>query len=82
MTTTITSSRATSQAAYLMDSETKHRLFTAAELARLHYPGAVGELLHQELLSWMVFGHHLGSTLIMRVADQVITAPAPDNSRR
>jgi len=36
------------------------------------YPGAVGELLSQELLSWMVFGHQLGSDLIMRVADDLL----------
>ena len=35
-------------------------------------PGAVGELLSQELLSWMVFGHQLGSNLIMRVADNLL----------
>jgi hypothetical protein len=28
--------------------------------------------LSQELLSWMVFGHHLGSDLIMRVADDLL----------
>jgi hypothetical protein len=32
----------------------------------------VGELLSQELFSWMVFGHQLGSDLIMRVATEVL----------
>ena len=39
---------------------------------RNRYPGAIGELLSQELLSWMVFGHLLGSDLIMRVADDLL----------
>lgn len=58
-----------------MDRVTKQRLSIAAELAAVHYPGAVGALGRQELLSWMVFGRYLGSALIMRVADQVIAEP-------
>jgi hypothetical protein len=56
-----------------MHSSTKDRLHEAARTARLRYPGAVGELLNQELLSWMVFGHQLGSDLIMRVAAELLT---------
>jgi hypothetical protein len=56
----------------LMDSCTKERIHAAARTAELRYPGAVGELLSQELLSWMVFGHQLGSGLIMRVAAEVL----------
>lgn len=89
MTTPTKSTRttATAHAASMMDSDTKHRLLAAAELAQRHYPGAVGELLHQELLSWMVCGRHLGSTLIMRVAGQIINTidpavPDPDNPQR
>jgi hypothetical protein len=55
-----------------MDSETKAWLLAAARRAELRYPGAIGELLSQELLSWMVFGHQLGSNLIMRVADDLL----------
>lgn len=55
-----------------MDSETKEWLLAAARRAERRYPGAVGELLSQELLSWMVFGHQLGSDLIMRVADDLL----------
>ncbi len=55
-----------------MDTPTKEQLRHAADRARQLYPGPVGELLHQELLSWMVFGHQLGSTLIMRVADELV----------
>lgn len=55
-----------------MDVATRQRLLGAADLAFQRYPGAVGELLRQELLSWMVFGFHLGSTLVMRVADQML----------
>jgi hypothetical protein len=55
-----------------MDSETKEWLLAAARCAELRYPGAIGELLSQELLSWMVFGHQLGSDLIMRVVDDLL----------
>jgi hypothetical protein len=55
-----------------MDTDTKEWLFAAARRATQRYPGAVGELLSQELLSWMVFGHQLGSDLIMRVADDLL----------
>jgi hypothetical protein len=56
----------------LMDSRTKERIHEAARMAKLRYPGAVGDLLSQDLLSWMVFGHQLGSDLIMRVAAEVL----------
>lgn len=55
-----------------IDSATKQRMSAAAKRARIRYPGAVGELLSQELLSWMVFGHPLGSSLIMRVVDEIL----------
>jgi hypothetical protein len=62
----------------LMDTNTKERLYAAARRATQRYPGAVGELLSQELLSWMVFGHQLGSDLIMRVAeDLLVEEPQP-----
>ncbi len=65
-----------------MDPEVKQRLRTAAAEARRRYPGAVGELLSQELLSWMVFGHLIGSTLILRVADDLTDAPTDDLPRQ
>lgn len=55
-----------------MDSTTRQVLLQAGRTARLRYPGAVGELLCQELFSWMAFGHQLGSDLIMRVATEVL----------
>jgi hypothetical protein len=55
-----------------MDAETKEWLFAAARRATHRYPGPVGELLSQELLSWMVFGYQLGSDLIMRVVDDLL----------
>lgn len=60
-----------------MDTSTKERLRHAADRAGQRYPGPVGELLRQELLSWMVFGHLLGSALIMQVADELIRRPQP-----
>lgn len=61
-----------------MDSETKEWLLAAARRAELRYPGAIGVLLSQELRSWMVFGHQLGSGLIMRVADDLLVGePRP-----
>jgi len=59
-----------------MELPSKEILLDAAERARLRYPGPVGELLHQELVSWLQFGHFLGSTLIFRVAEELIADPA------
>lgn len=55
-----------------VDMATKERLRAAATRATQLHPGPVGELLNQELLSWMVFGHRLGSALIMRVTDELL----------
>lgn len=59
-----------------MDSPTKDVLLKAGQTAKVRYPGAVGELLSQELFSWMVFGHQLGSDLIMRVGAEVLADDA------
>ena len=59
----------------LIDSPSKERMRIAADRAVQRYPGPVGELLRQELLSWMVFGHRLGSALILRVADDLLAPP-------
>lgn len=61
----------------VMDHDTKERLRRAAEAARRRHPGPVGELLHQELLSWMIFGRYLGSSLIIRVADDLLAEQCP-----
>ena len=55
-----------------MDTPTKQLLLEAGQAAKVIHPGAVGEMLSQELFSWMVFGHRLGSDLIMRVAAEVL----------
>ncbi len=60
-----------------MDLDTREWLLAAAKRAKVRYPGAIGELLSQELLSWMVFGHQLGSDLIMRVADDLLVGQQP-----
>lgn len=45
----------------------------AAERARAAYPGALGELVHRELLAFADFGHRLaGDGLIDRLAAEVL----------
>ena len=63
-----------------MELPTKEALLEAAERARLLYPGPVGELLRQELVSWLQFGHLLGSALIFRVVDELNHASLPDGA--
>jgi hypothetical protein len=60
-----------------MELPSKEVLLDAARRAQLLYPGPVGELLHQELVSWLQFGHLLGSALIFRIADELIHTPYP-----
>ena len=60
-----------------MELSTKEVLLVAARRAQLLYPGPVGELLRQELVSWLQFGHLLGSALIFRVAEELVHAPNP-----
>ena len=59
----------------LMSSSCKEDLLAAARRARDLYPGAVGELLYQEIVSWLQFGYMLGSDLIFRVAEELNTPP-------
>jgi hypothetical protein len=61
----------------LMELPSRELLLDAARRARLLYPGPVGEMLHQELVSWLQFGHLLGSALIFKVADELIHTPYP-----
>lgn len=58
-----------------MDHHERMRLRAAAFRATRVYPGAVGELLSRELLSWEEFGYRLGSQgLIMGIVNDVMNA--------
>ena len=62
-----------------MDHYEKMRLRAAAFRASKVYPGPVGELLSQEILTWEEFGYRLGGAqLIMRVVDHILKAKIPD----
>ncbi len=65
-----------------MELSAKEVLLLASRRAQLLYPGPVGELLHQELVSWLQFGHLLGSALIFRVAEELVQAPIPTEPDR
>jgi hypothetical protein len=58
-----------------MELPTREVLLEAARRAQLLYPGPVGDLLQQELISWLQFGHLLGSALILRVAHELVRGP-------
>jgi hypothetical protein len=60
-----------------IDHRSRTRLRAAAFRARLVYPGPVGELITQELLSWDEFGHRLGGNrMIMTLVEHVLRTPA------
>jgi len=62
-----------------MDHQEKMRIRAAAYRATRLYPGAVGELISRELLTWEEFGYRLGSSqLIMRLVNEVLTAKHND----
>ncbi len=62
-----------------MDHHIRMRLRMAAFRAARVYPGAVGELLSQELLTWETLGIRLGSkSMIMRVVEEILAAEIPD----
>lgn len=48
------------------------RLRQAATLARVLYPGPVGELVYGELRTWQEFGYRFGGTLVHRLVDHLI----------
>ena len=49
----------------------------AVKVKRL-YPGAIGEMVSRELVSWEEFGRALGrNTVIMRAVHDILTAPEP-----
>ena len=59
-----------------MDHHEKMRLRAAAFRVTRLYPGPAGEVLSRELLTWEEFGYRLGgSSLVMRLVDQVLKAP-------
>jgi hypothetical protein len=56
----------------------RERLLAAAYRALASHPGPVGELIHQELLSWQQFGYRLGTTgRVMRLVEEVLRTPIP-----
>lgn len=52
------------------------RCRAAARHARRAYPGALGELVHRELLAYAEFGHRFGDGLMSRVVDELLDPPA------
>jgi hypothetical protein len=59
-----------------IDHRSRTRLRVAAFRASLVYPGPVGELIAQELLSWDEFGHRLGGNrMIMTLVEHVLWTP-------
>lgn len=56
-----------------MELHGKSRYRAAAHHAKRAYPGAVGELLSREILSWEEFGYRLGGEALMaRVVSDVL----------
>jgi hypothetical protein len=56
----------------ITDTALPVRARTASDSAQRLYPGAIGELLARELLSWGEFGHRLGShELVARLVDHL-----------
>lgn len=59
-----------------MDHHDKTRVRAAAFRVTRLFPGAVGEMLSRELLTWEEFGYRLGgSGLVFRVVDEVLKLP-------
>lgn len=59
-----------------MDCHVKARFRVAAHHAKRVYPGAVGELLAREILSWEQMGYRLGGEALMtQVVDEVLSRP-------
>lgn len=62
-----------------MDFHVKSRFRAAAHHAKRAYPGAIGELLSREILSWEQVGYRLGGWALMsQVVDQVLEQPTSD----
>lgn len=61
-----------------MDHNERMRLRTAAIRVLRLYPGPVGQLISEELLTWEEFGFRLGAKgLIQGVVDHVLREPLP-----
>lgn len=57
----------------------RSRYRAAAHHAKRAYPGAVGELLSREILSWEEFGYRLGGEALMaQVVADVLSRPTAD----
>ncbi|MQA12775.1 MAG: hypothetical protein GEV09_00995 [Pseudonocardiaceae bacterium] len=57
----------------------RSRFRAAAYRAKQIYPGAVGELLSREIMSWEEFGYRLGGEALMsQVVTDVLDRPVPD----
>lgn len=62
-----------------MDHHDRMKVRAAAFRAQRLYPGAVGELLSRELLSWEESGWRFGSkSIVMRAVGQIMAAELPD----
>jgi hypothetical protein len=62
-----------------VDHHERLRVRAAAYRAARVYPGAIGDLVHRELLAWDEFGYRLGShTLIMGLVAAVEVAAEPE----
>lgn len=62
-----------------MELHARSRYRAAAHHAKRAYPGAVGELLSKEILSWEEFGYRLGGEALMaRVVADVLEQPIGD----
>ena len=61
-----------------MTSAQQTHYAAAAEFARRRYPGALGELIHRELVAYAEFGHRFATdALIHRLVRQVLAPPGP-----
>jgi hypothetical protein len=62
-----------------MELHARSRYRAAAHHAKRAYPGAVGELLSREILSWEEFGYRLGGEgLMTKVVSDVLNQPIAD----
>lgn len=61
-----------------MGHEEKARLRAAAFRVTRLYPGAVGEMLSREILTWEEFGYRFGGyALVGRLVDHILKTPIP-----
>jgi hypothetical protein len=61
-----------------MDHHEKMRLRAAAFRVTKLFPGAIGDMICRELMTWEEFGYRLGGEqLVMKVVDDVLKLPFP-----